>query len=53
MDDKSQKDEPKLPPPGFVRPLTDPEAVMRWFAIYEPAPVLTEWDPFSPERMRY
>ena len=52
---KSEKGEPESPPipPGYVRPLTDPEAVARWFAMHEPAVVLSEWDPFAPDRMRY
>ena len=36
-------------PHGFVRPLTDPVEVARWFALNEPPEVLTEFDPFSPE----
>ena len=52
QESKPQKREPELPPPGFVRPLTDPEAVARWFAVNEPPAVLTEWDPFSPDRMQ-
>ena len=50
-DDESQKPgEPQSPPPippGQVRPLTDPEAVMRWFAVHDRPTVLVEYDPFS------
>jgi len=44
--------DPDLPPipPGQVRPLTDPETVMRWFASQ--GSVEFEYDPFSPDRMR-
>jgi hypothetical protein len=43
-----------LPPvrEGEVRPLTDPEAVARWFGTYAPTEVEWEYDPFAPERMR-
>jgi hypothetical protein len=50
-DDESQRPgEPQSPPPippGQVRPLTDPEAVMRWFAAHE-SRVVTEHDPLFP-----
>ena len=52
-DEKTDRREPDLPPPGYVRPLTDPEAVARWRVLNEPPKVLTEWNPFSPERMSY
>jgi hypothetical protein len=53
MDDQESKpqgtSEPELPPipEGQVRPLTDPDAVMRWFAVHDRPTVLVEYDPFS------
>jgi len=46
-------DEP-LPPitPGFVRPLTDPEAVERWLAESETPNVVWDYDPFANWRLR-
>jgi hypothetical protein len=43
-----------LPPiaPGFVRPLTDPEAVERWRAMYEEPIVEFEYNPLSNDRIR-
>jgi hypothetical protein len=41
--------EPELPPipPGQVRPLTDPEAVERWFHTHQGAKVVSEYNPFE------
>jgi hypothetical protein len=41
--------EKELPPipPGQVRPLTDPESVLRWFAAHEPVEPEWEYNPFS------
>jgi hypothetical protein len=52
--DRPEETPEELPPipPGQVRPLTDPEAVRRWFAMHEPPRVLTDWNPFSRERMK-
>jgi len=49
MDDDAQKRGEESPPvpPGFVRPLTDPEQVARWFGMHERPTVLVEYDPFS------
>jgi len=38
--------------PGFVRPLTDPEAVERWWAMHEPSIVDFEYNPFANDRIR-
>jgi hypothetical protein len=48
----TQAGEEPLPPivPGFVRPVTDPEAIERWRAAHERP--LIEFDPFANHRMR-
>ena len=38
-------------PPGQVRPLTDPEAVGRWFGTHQGAKVVSEWNPFDMRRV--
>ena len=38
-------------PPGQVRPLTDPEAVARWFGTHQGAKVVSEWNPFDMRRV--
>lgn len=40
-----------LPPLGFVRPLTDPEAVLRWRAMHAEPVVESEYDPLSRDRL--
>jgi hypothetical protein len=41
--------DPDLPPipPGQVRPICDPERVMRWFGTHQGARVVSEWNLFD------
>jgi hypothetical protein len=50
---RAMGEDPELPPipEGQVRPLTDPEAVMRWFAARESAVVEWDYNPLSRDRI--
>jgi hypothetical protein len=45
-------EEPPPVPLGQVRPICDPETVLRWFATREPAVVEWDYNPFARDRMR-
>ena len=45
-EESSEESQPPIPE-GFVRPLTDPEQVRRWFAMNEPPVVEWDYNPFS------
>jgi hypothetical protein len=46
---RAMSEDPTLPPipPGQVRPLTDPEAVVRWIGTHQGAKVVSECDLFD------
>jgi hypothetical protein len=48
---RAMGEDPPPIPEGQVRPLCDPEAVMRWFALREPIEPEWEYNPFSRDRM--